>query len=239
MIKQLLAYQEEDLKIFKIKKEMLNSDEWKNYSQAKTFLDEAPQKLDSMEMHAIELKSNFDSLKKKFDELSETLSEFDNVDELVKEGANIAFYQKSTTQLTEKVKFFKTEINKLTNKIKSASSEYQEAKAKVIETQNQFKTLSTTYNEYRDTKKIEIDKIEEKREQIGKDIPDDILSCYKTKRKEGIVPIICSVKDDRCSKCHMQLSIASKAKLMAINKPNAGLNDILVCDHCHRILYKE
>lgn len=239
MIKQLLKYQAEDSKIFKIKTEMLSSTEWKNYSQAKTYLDKAPEKLAALETHAIELRKLFEVLKKKCEELAEMLSEYDNVNELVDGGGDIAFYKKSATQLFEKLKSLKIEINKLSAKIKAADSEYQELKANVISTQNKFAELSKAYTEYQKLKKVEIDQIEQVLKELEKEIPHDVLKKYQAKRSERILPIICAVKSDRCSKCGMELTIAGKEKLSAINKPNAGANDLLECDNCHRILYKE
>ena len=51
-IEQLLKYQEEDSKLLKIEKEAAGSSEWKNYSQAKSFLTKVPEKLEAMDSKA-------------------------------------------------------------------------------------------------------------------------------------------------------------------------------------------
>ena len=54
-VEKLLKYQETDEKLLKLEREMANSDERKNYVQAKNFLTKAPEKLDALEAKAREL----------------------------------------------------------------------------------------------------------------------------------------------------------------------------------------
>ena len=54
-IEQLLKYQSEDEKLLRLERETANSEERKNYSQAKAFLTKAPEKLDGLEAKANEL----------------------------------------------------------------------------------------------------------------------------------------------------------------------------------------
>ena len=41
-VEKLLKYQAEDSKLLNIEREAANSEQWKNYSQAKSFLTKAP-----------------------------------------------------------------------------------------------------------------------------------------------------------------------------------------------------
>ncbi len=71
MIEQLLKYQTEDSKLLNIEREAATSEEWKNYSQAKSFLTKAPEKLEAMDAKARELESLLEKLNKKYDEIAD------------------------------------------------------------------------------------------------------------------------------------------------------------------------
>lgn len=231
MIEQLLKYQAEDSKLLKIEREAANSEEWKNYSQTKSFLTKAPEKLDAMDAKALEMTAKVEQLKKKFDEIEETLKDFENIDELVEEGADISFYKKNATQITDKLKSIKSEINALVKSIKEADEEYKALKKKTIATQKQNAEYAAVYQEYKKTKLAEMEGIKAGLKQLAKDIEPEVLKRYEAKRSERIFPIICAVKNDRCSKCGMELSILGKEKIES--------GGVIECENCHRFLYKE
>ena len=137
-IELLLKYQTEDSKLLQIEREASNSEEWKNYSQSKSFLTKAPEKLEAMDGKAHEMTVMLDTLNKKYEEINETLKDFENLDELVEGGANIAFYKKNATQIADRLKSIKSEINALTKSIKEADEEYQALKKKTITVQKQY-----------------------------------------------------------------------------------------------------
>lgn len=229
-IEQLLKYQDEDSKLLKIEREASSSEEWKNYSQAKTFLTKAPEKLESMDAKAVEMGAILNKLNKKYEEIEETLKDFENLDELVEEGADISFYKKNATQIGDKLKSIKSEINALIKSIKDADEEYQALKKKTIEVQKQYADYSAVYSDYRKTKIAEMEAVKVNLKKLAKDIDPDVLKRYDMKRSERIFPIICEVKNDRCSKCGIELSIVGKEKI-------AG-GEVTECEYCHRFLYK-
>lgn len=230
-IEQLLKYQAEDSKLLNIEREAATSDEWKNYSQAKSFLTKAPEKLDSMEAKAVEMSGLLDKLTKKYEEIAETLKDFENLDELVEGGADISFYKKNVTQITDKLKSIKSEINALVKSIKEADDEYKSLKKKTISVQKQYTEYSAAYAEYKKLKLAEMEAIKVELKKLSKDISPEVMKGYETKRSERIFPIICAVKNNRCSKCGIELSIVGKEKLSS-----GGVTE---CESCHRFLYKE
>ena len=231
MIEQLLKYQTEDSKLLNIEREAATSEEWKNYSQAKSFLTKAPEKLEAMDAKARELESLLEKLNKKYDEIAETLKDFEHLDELVEDGADISFYKKNATQIADKLKSIKSEINALVKSIKDADTEYRTLKKKTITVQEQYKEYSEKYKEYKNGKLAEMDAVKAELKKLAKDINPEVMKRYETKRSERIFPIICAVKNDRCSKCGMELSIVGKEKLAS--------GEALECENCHRFLYKE
>ncbi len=134
-IEQLLKYQQEDSKLLKLERETANSDERKNYTQAKAFLTKAPEKLEALDSKAKELERLLEQLNKQYLEIAETLVDFENLDELVDGGAEISFYKKNVLQITERLKSIKAEVAALSKAVKDADEEYQSMKKKTISVQ--------------------------------------------------------------------------------------------------------
>lgn len=230
-IEQLLKYQKEDEKLIKLEQEAASSEERKKYVQAKNFMTKAPEKLDQIDAKAAELERMAVRLNSVYEELAEALKDFDALDEMVEEGANVAFYKKSALSLQDKIKSLKSEINSLTANVKSVDEEYKALKKKVISMQKQYKESHDVYISYRDGKKKDMAAVEEELKGLAKDIPAALLGKYQTKRSERIFPILCEIKGDRCAKCGMELSLAGKEKL--------AKEGVVECENCHRFLYKK
>ncbi len=230
-IEQLLKYQEEDSKLLKIERDAASSDEWKNYSQSKSFLTKAPEKLDAMDAKACELEAELHKISRKYEDIAETIKDFENLDDLVEEGADISFYKKNATQLQDKLKAIKAEINSLSKTVKAADEEYKAFKKKTISVQKQYTEFATAYQDYKKRKLVEMEQIKEELKKLSANIYPEVLKRYESKRSERIFPIICAVAGDRCSKCGMELSIAGKEKL--------AHGEVTECENCHRFLFKE
>ncbi len=230
-VEKLLKYQETDEKLLKLEREMANSDERKNYVQAKNFLTKAPEKLDALEAKARELNAILNQLKEKYEEIAETLSDFDNLDELVGGGADISFYKKNVLQLVEKLKAIKAEAASFIKSVKDADEEYQAMKKKTIAVQNQYKEYSEVYKKYKETKMEEAQAVKKELEALAKGIEEDVLKKYDEKRSERIFPILCKVNEGRCSKCGNELSLAGKERISG--------GKVTECENCHRILFKQ
>lgn len=234
-VEQLLKYQQEDSKLLQIEREAANSEERKNYTQAKNFLTKAPEKLEALDARARELEKLLEQLNQKYSEISETLVDFENLDELVDGGANISFYKKNVLQITEKLKAIKAEIAALQKAVVAADEEYKALKKKTITIQKQYVEYQNAYKLYRQKKTEEMDVIRKELDKIAKAIDPEVLKKYQAKRNERVFPILCAVnvigKEMRCSSCGMDLSLAGKEKV------SSGI--VTECENCHRFLYLE
>ena len=94
MIQAILHYQQIDQKLYKLERELASCDERKEYVKLKKYMENAEEKLDSLEVKAAALKSEAIELSKRYLAAEETLKEFEHLDELVNGGADIAFYKK-------------------------------------------------------------------------------------------------------------------------------------------------
>lgn len=230
-LQSLLRYQQVDAKLKKIEQEIATCDERKKLSQARKFLENAGDKLDAIDAKALELKHIAQILTKKYLEMNEILKEFSGIDELVASGADITFYVKNAQALSDGLKALKADINTLIGRINAASEEYKKLKAQTIKMQKQYNEYREKFASVKEARKAETDKINAELAEIEKSISSDIFAKYKTKRKESVFPILCPLKNDRCSMCGMELPLAARSKLSG--------GGVIECDNCHRFIYTE
>lgn len=230
-IGKILKYQQEDEKLIKVEHEVASSAERKNLAQAINFVTKASERLDALEGKAVSVNNNLEKLKKSYAEAVEILEEFDNLDEMLEDGADISFYKKNISQITEKLKSLKQEVSALNKAIKETDEEFQTLYQKKRAMQKQGKEYQETYEKYKEEKRKESEEIKSGLEILAKDIPPEIMQRYQTKRNEHIFPVLCPVKNDRCSKCGYELSLVGKEKISS--------SGLVECENCHRVLYKE
>jgi len=230
-ISQLLLYQEKDSKLIKIEQEIASSEQRKGYAQTRNFLKRASDKLDQLEAKSKEIINRLNALEQKYKDISDTLKDFEHMDELVNGGADISSYQRSANQVLESLHALKGDIANLTNIAKKTTDDYQALKKRVLAAQKQYPELEAAYKNLKKERESETAPIVKELAAISKDIDADIMKKYLAKRSERIFPIICEIRSDRCSKCGMELSIADKDKVAAGN--------VVECENCHRFLYKK
>ena len=230
-IDKLLKYQEEDSKLLKIEREVATSVERKNLAQAISFVTKATERLDALDGKASSLNILLTELQKKYQDLAETLSEFENLDEMLEDGADIAFYKKNIAQITESLKNLKQEVASLSKTIKESDEEFQTLYQKNRAMQKQGKEYRDAYEKYKADKQKEGEAIKASLVNLAKDIEPEVMKRYQTKRSEHIFPVLCPVKGDRCTKCGYELSLVGREKISS--------NGLVECENCHSILYSE
>ncbi len=230
-LQAILNYQEVDAKLYKLERELAASEERKEYVKYKKFLETAPEKLDALEVKAQALKAEAEELEKKYVQLEETLKDFEHLDELVTEGADIAFYQKKAQTKVEQIKKLKADISALTSNIKETDAEYQKLKKQVIAAQKQYAEVSEKYKALKTSRDPEKKALEGELSIIAKEVPASMLEVYKTKRKEKIFPLVGELTGNRCPYCSMEPPLAAR------NKLTGGAT--IECDNCHRLIFKK
>ncbi|MGN0807464.1 MAG: hypothetical protein ACI4MN_03330 [Candidatus Coproplasma sp.] len=230
-ISQLLLYQEKDSQLLKLEQEVSASDERKKFMQTQSFMKKASEKLDQLDAKSNSLLIRLETLEQNYNEIAETLKDFEHLDELVEGGADISFYQRNAAKIAETLKSLKAEINALIAAAKETTEEYQALKKKVIQTQKQIPEIDAAYKAFKKTKQVAMDEVSAELASIASSIDPEVLRKYQVKRSERIFPIICEIRNDRCSQCGIELSIADKDKTSGGN--------IVECENCHRFLYRK
>ncbi len=231
-LQAILKYQSIDSKLYKLEREIAGSEERKEYSKVKKYLESAPEKLEAFEVKAMSLRAAADDLTAKYAQLEETLKDFENLDELVSGGADISFYQKNAQAIIDQLKKLKSDLNTLVATIKSTDEEYKKLKKQVLAVEKMAPEASQKYKALKASKAAEIKSYEEELAALAKDISPEFLDTYKTKRKEKIFPVVGQLNMGRCPYCSMELPIAARSKLSG--------GEWIVCENhiCNRILFE-
>lgn len=230
-LQAILKYQAIDGKLYALERELAGCDERKEYVKAKKFIETAADKLDGYDAKAASLKNQAVELTKKYLKVEDDLKDYAHLDELVADGADIAFYQKNAAALSDRLRKIKAELRDLTDSINATNEEYQKLKKQVIAVQKQYKEALEKYNAVKASREEERKAIEAELSVAAKGISAEAMEKYKTKRKERIFPVVGALKDNRCPFCGMEPPIAARSKLTG--------GGIIECDNCHRIIYSE
>lgn len=230
-LQAILQYQEADKKLYALERELAGCDERKEYVKAKKFMESAPEKLDSLDAKAAALKAEAVELSKKYRQAEGTLADFENLDELVEGGADIAFYKKNAQAIMDKLKKIKADLNALIANINATSAEYQELKKQVIAMQKQYSAAKEKYNAVKGAREEERKQIEAELSKIAAEVEPATLEKYKNKRKERIFPVVGELASGRCPFCGME------PPLTALSKLTGGAT--IECDNCHRIIFSK
>ncbi|MBQ9113563.1 MAG: hypothetical protein IJY05_01420 [Clostridia bacterium] len=230
-LQAILNYQEADRKLFKLERDFAASNERKEYVKIKKYLESAMEKLDALELKATSLKAEAAELSKKYMALEETLNDFENLDELVTGGADIAFYKKKAQLKIDQLKKFKADLSALTAAIKETDEEYQKLKKQVIGVEKQRPAIVEKYQAAKAAIEPERQAIEGELKKLEKDVPTELLGKYKTKRKEKLFPVIGALMENRCPFCSMEPPLVERNKLSG--------GGTIECFTCHRLLFGE
>ena len=229
VLKELLEYQKEDGALRAIEQELLASEERKKFMQAKKFMEAAREKLEAQEKRAIELKAMRDSLVMRVEELTHTVAEYAELEEMVEGGGDIAFYKKNAQAQLDKLRAIKGELNKLLSEANAVAEEYRKLKEQTIVMQKQYKEYSEKFKALRNSRAEEVKKLNDRLESIAKKIDPSIMERYQQKRKERIFPILVPLTGDFCM-CGFEFPKYHQSEL-------AGGN-VVECENCHRFIYK-
>lgn len=230
-LQAILTYQEIDKRMFALERELAGSEERKEYVKLKKWLEAASEKLDALDAKAAALKTEAVELTKKYLATEAMLKDFENLDELVADGADISFYKKKALSLLDKLKKIRAELNALEASIKATGEEYQKLKQQVIATQKKYAEATERYKAKKASMEDERLAIEAELKKAAVGIDEELLSKYKMKRKEKIFPVFGQLVSRRCPFCSMEPPLA------AINQLSGG--STIECDHCHRIIYSD
>lgn len=228
-LKNILAYQAEDKKLFDLESELANDPNKQKCVQLN-------QTAKASQLKSSQLEEQASIVLKEMDELNKTLEASQkkgeqllalNVENLGKEqldehlsmkdkvAQNLTVLDKRLTKLAENINSILAEFNHTIKNYNVAKEEYQKYK--------------TAYDKKAAELEPKIADLKAHLESVQKTVEPKLMQTYLAKRNDRIFPVLVKLEGNTCGRCRMELSAS------AINKLKE--DGILVCEHCRRIIY--
>ncbi len=230
-IKNILAYQEIDMKLFSAEKAYTQNLDLIKFVKARKKGEAMQETLTAFENKAQGLLERFHALGTEKSSLIEEKAQIEKSVEECEDQVGAEYLKSQTNLLIAKIEKLKVSMEELSQEMNTVCAEYvayakeiKEAKAVIGEFKEIYKTLSEELKKTRDEVQAELAKIE-------KGIPAEFLEKYKTRRKDKkmTLPFVKECDGEFCSHCHQELSGLQKGKL--------GPDGLVECDNCHKFLY--
>jgi predicted nucleic acid-binding Zn-ribbon protein len=230
-IKQLLAYQEEDAKLFEIEKKLNESDARKKGVQAQRFLKTVAETLAGIEAKAQELNAAYDASSAELEKLSEENAGFKAIAEKVANEKELSYLKESAAKLSKNLNELLRKIQKIEQEMNELALQYSKLKKETVAYQEQYEKSSTEFASLKEGFASERKQIEDNLKKLSATIPADIMNKYVEKRKDKQFPIVYTVsaKDRHCTACGTELSLKQLENL----KKDDVVHE---CENCRKII---
>ena len=230
-IKQLLAYQEEDAKLFEIEKKLNESDARKKGVQAQRFLKTVAETLAGIEAKAQELNAAYDASSAELEKLAEENAEFKAIAEKVANEKELSYLKERASKLSKNLNELLRKIQKIEQEMNELALQYSKLKKETVAYQEQYEKSSAEFASLKESFAGERKQIEDNLKKLSASIPADIMNKYVEKRKDKQFPIvyIVSAKDRHCTACGTELSLKQLENL----KKDDVVHE---CENCRKII---
>lgn len=233
VIEKLLAYQEEDKKLFAIEKQLKDCEARKNGVKARKFLTTVSETLAGIEAKASELCGLYKSLTDELEAIKEDNAEFGAIAEGVTDEKEIAYLRGRADELGKKLDELMKKVQRTETEMAEVARQYAKLRKETMFYQEQLKVSGEEYDKFKAPFEPEIKKIDAALKVLAKDIPAELMEKYAEKRKDKRFPIVYGLleKDCHCGGCGTELSMKQLDKLKKEDS-------IIECENCRVLLFR-
>lgn len=226
----IIKYQEEDLKLFKIERDILNSKDRKIALEARDVLKSAEAQLKEMELKSADYKKQFDTLNNQFNNKKQ------KCDELKAKGEKATNEEEINTSINE-LSGVSRELQSLSSQLFNLIKQMDELSKNYVDLVKRIKTAREAYDKGRDklnalkaSKEQEKQELTAKLETLQKEVDGKIMEKYLQLRNENIMPVITKLRGDHCPSCGIEISEARLEELKT--------KGYIECESCRRVITK-
>lgn len=231
---KLWEYQQAELELAKLNKEMHSSPNYQKRSKLSKVLREHMDVINSFET---ELESRSTQLASMQTQLENLLHDYDlekselevmeNDEEATPE--ELTESKKAIEKLVGRINSLSRELNSLTESCDKLSETINTTFSKASKAKRDYDAVRTACDEEKEVFAPKIEELTNKLDEIRVGIPDELFETYSTFKQNHAAPIAL-LSNSRCGGCHMALPAV-------VEKRVAAGNSIVRCENCGRILY--
>lgn len=231
---KLWEYQQAELELAKLNKEMHSSPNYQKRSKLQKVLRE---QMDVINGFETELETRSAQLSSMQAQLENLLHDYDlekselDVMETDEEATpeELTESKKAIEKLVGRINALSRELNALVESCDKLAESINTTYAKAGKAKRDFDAVRTVCDEEKEGFAPKIDELSKKLDAIRSDIPDELFETYSTFKKNHIAPIA-PLSNGRCGGCHMALPAVVEKRVQAGNT-------IVRCENCGRILF--
>ena len=226
----LLKYQEIDGQLKKLVTEINQSEESVKGKKLGVFLKESEEKIKKMDKRADELNSLIQKLKANYQQSNEKFAELEEGVEQAIDKDELNYVAKKLAELTKTIAGIEKELANAIKEMGDIAKRYDDLRAKVPSAKAQYKECREKFEQRKKDSEPQIAALKQQLAELEKDVDQKVFAEYQKLRGQNIYPVIVPLEGNNCGGCRMDLSIGEIGKIES--------QGYVVCENCHRIIYK-
>ncbi|MBR4435830.1 MAG: hypothetical protein IKS90_07035 [Clostridia bacterium] len=230
----LWKYQQSELELAKLNKEMKSSQAYKKRSQLQKIMREQQDiikgyetKLEEQSSQIVSLNSQLEALLHDYDLEHSELESMESDDEVTVE--ELTESRKSIEKLVARINSLNKDLGALIEWCDKIQASITDAYAKGVRAKKDYDTIRTVCDAEKESFAPKIETLEKQLEEIKSDIPDELMNKYQTLKMNHPAPISI-LRNGQCGGCFVSLP-------SVVQRNVADETKIVRCENCGRILY--
>ena len=232
-LEALWEYQKVDMQLDAVVYELRNSDERKRLTKLKGYILDVKEGIDKIEGNAASMIEEFNSLEKRYTEISAKLIECREKLMEANSGSDqnaVSALQKEIQDVNEELQRIEKATVELMGNTEKQAKKYVQIATGGNKGKKEYDQVKVEYDEKKKNADTEAKEIKAKLAEMAKNIDKEYISLYNKIKANRPMPIA-ELVDNRCTGCHMELPPVFSKRVDEADKP-------VECENCGRILIK-
>ena len=227
-MKEILLYQDIDLKIKKIENEIATSDAKKNATEMQNLLRALQEKLSNLEEQAAAINSKYKKVEAGMVEANKKLEQIKAKAAKVKSDEADALID-VVNQMKNIMQTYDKEASALGKNAENISKDLENVMTKAKTAKKNLLYYREQYDALRASKSGELNELKSKLAAQEKKVEPKLLAKYLAKSTGKNSKVIVPLENGRCGGCKMEVAASGLAKLEK--------DKVMECENCGRIIY--
>lgn len=231
MFEQILAYQNLDAKVLKLKREYEKDPAKQNLTKALAVAKDFQNKLVDLDSVASKTLADYEKNKKRYAQIFEALEQFNKQDMSGLSSEELSSQIDKINALSTELASLERAVSSLADSMSNILKNFDFYKQNIILSKQKYMESKQKISQLEEKIIPQVNMIKKQMSEMEKDIDPKILAKYKSLRQDKIFPVFVPLNNNSCGGCSMSLAAASTSKLKD--------NGYLECEQCRRYIYSE
>lgn len=231
MFEQILAYQNLDAKMLKLKREYEKDPAKQNLTKALAVAKDFQNKLVDLDSVASKTLADYEKNRKRYAQIFEALEQFNKQDMSKLSSEELSSQIDKLNALFTELASLERAVSSLADSMSNILKNFDFYKQNIILSKQKYMESKQKISQLEEKIIPQENVIKKQMSEMEKDIDPKILAKYKSLRQDKIFPVFVPLNNNSCGGCSMSLAAASTSKLKD--------NGYLECEQCRRYIYSE